>query len=89
MFSNNFGQTARSTLNNNQEKDTPNSATSYEYPSCKSPARMQRHLEKLPPVPFEQQLIKASDWVKDKLCYDEKLLCIGHEIPARLQDGPQ
>jgi len=90
MFSNNFGQTARSTLNNNQEKDTTaNSAASYEYPSCKSPARMQRHLEKLPPVPFEQQLIKASDWVKDKLCYDEKLLCIGHEIPARLQDGPQ
>jgi len=50
---------------------------------------MQRHLEKLPPVPFEQQLIKASDWVTDKLCYDEKILCIGQEIPAKLQDGPQ
>jgi len=50
---------------------------------------MQRHLEKLPPVPFEQQLIKASDWVKENLCYDEKILCIGQEIPAKLQDGPQ
>ena len=57
--------------------------------SCKSPARMQRHLEKLPPVPFDAQLINAAEWVKESLCYDEKILCIGHEIPGKLQDGPQ
>jgi len=58
-------------------------------PLCKSPVRMQRHLERLPPVPFDKQLLNAGDWVKDNLMYDEKLLCIGHEIPAKLQDGPQ
>ena len=65
-------------------------------PQCKSPedqrlwsGRMQRHLERLPDLPFDKQLIKAGDWVKDNLLYDEKILCIGHEIPAKLQDGPQ
>lgn len=55
----------------------------------KSPAKMQKHLENLPPLSFEEQIIKASEWVKDSLLYDEKILCIGHEIPAKLQDGPQ
>ena len=55
----------------------------------KSPAKMQKHLENLPPLSFEDQIIKASEWVKDSLLYDEKILCIGHEIPAKLQDGPQ
>lgn len=60
-----------------------------EIPICKSPARMQQHLENLPPVPFNQQLIKSSDWITQTLCYDEKILLVCHEIPAKLQDGPQ
>ena len=71
---------------------TPNENVSEimsDIPACKSPVRMQRHLERLPPVPFDKQLLNAGDWVKDALLYDEKLLCIGHEIPAKLQDGPQ
>ena len=62
---------------------------SAEISACKSPKKMQKHLENLPPIPFDQQLIKASEWVKDSLCFDEKILCIGQEIPAKLQDGPQ
>jgi len=86
MFSCNFSGTSALSVDG---QNSTNSSSSHEYPCCKSPARMQRHLEKLPPVPFEQQLIKASDWVKGNLCYDEKILCIGQEIPAKLQDGPQ
>jgi len=66
-----------------------NTASKSNKKNCKSPVKMQKHLEKLPPVPFDQQVIKACDWIKESMCYDEKILCIGHEIPAKLQDGPQ
>ena len=82
-----FNFNGKSELSDNIKSD--NSSASHEFPNCKSPKRMQKHLDKLPPVPFEEQLTKASDWVRDKLTYDQKILCIGHELPARLQDGPQ
>lgn len=50
---------------------------------------MQKHLEKLPPVPFDQQITRSCDWVSESLCYDERILCLCQEIPAKLQDGPQ
>ena len=56
---------------------------------CKSPMKMQKHLENLPPVPFNQQIIRSCDWIQDSMCFDEKILCICQEIPAKLQDGPQ
>ena len=59
------------------------------YSQCKSPLRMQKHLERLPPVPFDQQIIRACDWIQETLCYDERILCICNEVPAKLQDGPQ
>lgn len=83
-----FNFNGKSELSDNNKSDN-SSASLHEFPNCKSPKRMQKHLDKLPPVPFEEQLTKASDWVRDKLTYDQKILCIGHELPARLQDGPQ
>ena len=80
-----FNFNGKSELSDNTKSDN----SSHEFPNCKSPKRMQKHLDKLPPVPFEEQLTKASDWVRDKLTYDQKILCVGHELPARLQDGPQ
>ena len=34
---------------------------------------MQKHLEKLPPVPFDQQIIRACDWVSESLFYDKQI----------------
>ena len=59
------------------------------YSKSKSPLRMQKHLEKLPPVPFDQQIIRACDWLQESLLYDERILCICQDVPPKLQDGPQ
>jgi hypothetical protein len=50
---------------------------------------MQAHLEHLAPVPVEKQIIRACDWLTEAICFDEKILCLCQDIPAKLQNGPQ